>query len=87
MLSKKVGVDQVLKHFNNARVLIRVDFNVPLKEGKVKDNTRILGAIPTIKKILEQNPKSVTLMSHLGRPDGSRVAKHSLAPVAPELEK
>ncbi|KAM3143557.1 hypothetical protein pb186bvf_004319 [Paramecium bursaria] len=87
MLSSKAGVDNVLKHFTNKRVLIRVDFNVPLKEGKVKDATRIQGAIPTIKKILEQNPKNITLMSHLGRPDGKKVDKHSLKPVVPKLEE
>jgi phosphoglycerate kinase len=53
MLSKKISIDHVLKHFTNKRVLIRVDFNVPVKEGKVKDANRITEAIPTIKKILE----------------------------------
>lgn len=53
----------------------------------MKDSTRILGAVPTLKKILEQNPKSVTLISHLGRPDGKRVEKHSLRPVLATLEK
>ena len=86
MLGRKVNIDHVLKHFTNKRVLVRVDFNVPVKEGQVKDATRIKGALPTIKKILEQNPKSVTLMSHLGRPDGSRVDKHSLRPVVKTLE-
>ena len=87
MLSRKISIDNVLKHFTNKRVLVRVDFNVPVKEGTVKDATRIKGAVPTIKKILEQNPKSITLMSHLGRPDGNRVEKHSLRPVLSTLEK
>ncbi|CAD8097588.1 unnamed protein product [Paramecium primaurelia] len=87
MLSSKAGVDHVLRQFANKRVLIRVDFNVPIKEGKVKNATRIQGAIPTIKKILEQNPKNVTLMSHMGRPDGKRVDKDSLKIVVPKLEE
>ncbi|KAL4428979.1 hypothetical protein ABPG74_011175 [Tetrahymena malaccensis] len=66
---------------------MRVDFNVPLKEGKVKDPTRIQGSIPSIKKILEQNPRGLVLMSHLGRPDGNRVEKHSMKPVVPKLEE
>jgi phosphoglycerate kinase len=49
---------------------MRVDFNVPVKEGKVKDLTRIKGAVPSIKKILEEGAKSVVLMSHMGRPNG-----------------
>jgi len=87
MLSKKISIDHVLKHFTNKRVLIRVDFNVPIKEGKVKDANRITEAIPTIRKILEQNPKSVTLMSHLGRPDGRRVEKDSLSTIVSTVEK
>lgn len=49
---------------------MRVDFNVPVKDGKIKDSTRILGAVPSIKKILSESPKSLVLMSHLGRPNG-----------------
>jgi len=51
------------------RIIMRVDFNVPMKDGKVQDDTRIVAALPTIKYILEQNPKSLVLMSHLGDPD------------------
>jgi phosphoglycerate kinase len=71
------------------RVLIRVDFNVPQdkKDPSVITNTaRIEGALPTIKHCLDHGAKSVVLMSHLGRPDGSVVAKYSLAPVAKALE-
>ncbi len=50
------------------RIIMRVDFNVPMKDGVVQDDTRILAAIPTITYILEQGPKSLVLMSHLGDP-------------------
>ena len=52
------------------RIIMRVDFNVPMKDGVVQDDTRIMAALPTIKYILEQNPRSLVLMSHLGDPKG-----------------
>lgn len=51
------------------RVVMRVDFNVPMKEGKVQDDTRIVAALPTIKYVLDAGAKSLVLMSHLGDPD------------------
>jgi phosphoglycerate kinase len=72
------------------RVLIRVDFNVPQdKEDptKITNTQRIDGAMPTIKFCLQRKAKSVVLCSHLGRPDGSKVAKYSMAPVAKCLEE
>ncbi len=70
------------------RVLMRVDFNVPQDNvsGAITNTARIAAALPTIKFALEQGA-SVVLMSHLGRPDGQRIAKFSLQPIAAELEK
>jgi len=68
------------------RVLIRVDFNVPMKDGKVTNTNRIDAALPTIKYALDQGG-SVVLMSHLGRPDGKPNPEYTMAPVAKVLEQ
>ncbi len=69
----------------NKRVLIRVDFNVPLKNGVITDDTRIVAALPTIKYILEQPGASLIVMSHCGRPGGEKNPEFSLKPAADRL--
>ena len=70
----------------NKKVLVRVDYNVPLKDGKVDNNKRIVATEKTIKFLLEDNCR-VVLMAHLGRPKGKVVPEFSLGPVAAEVEK
>lgn len=68
------------------RVIMRVDFNVPMKDGEITDDTRIVEALPTIKYAIE-NSAIVILLSHLGRPKGERKPEFSLAPVAKRLSE
>ena len=83
MLNKK-SVDD-LKNLKGRRVLVRCDFNVPLKNGVITDETRIVAALPTIKKLIADGGK-VILCSHLGKPKGPDKA-FSLAPVAKRLSE
>lgn len=84
MLNKKT-VDE-LKDLKGKKVLVRCDFNVPLKDGVIQNYNRIDGAVPTIKKLLDQGAK-VILCSHLGKPKGQPLPELSLAPVAPALSE
>ncbi|KAJ3723512.1 phosphoglycerate kinase [Lentinula guzmanii] len=83
-LSNKLSITDL--DLKGKRVLIRVDFNVPLQDGKITNPARIVAALPTIKYALENGASAVILMSHLGRPDGKVIEKFSLKPVAAELE-
>ena len=71
--------------FKGKRVLVRVDLNVPMKDGTVTDDTRIRAILPTIQEISKKGGK-VILLAHFGRPKGERVPEMSLAPVVPVLQ-
>lgn len=86
MLSSKLGIEDLADQLRGKRVVMRVDFNVPMKDGKVEDKTRVAATLPTIKYALAHGAKSVVLLSHCGRPDGRRQQKYSLKPVACVLE-
>jgi 3-phosphoglycerate kinase len=73
---QKATLSHIAKYLDSSsQVLIRTDFNVPIKENKIKDATRIdgniffyLATLPTLRKVLDSNPKSLVMLSHLGRP-------------------
>ena len=83
MLNKK-SVDDI--NVKGQRVLVRCDFNVPLKDGKITDENRLVAALPTIKKLIADGGK-VILCSHLGKPKGEPKPELSLAPVAVRLSE
>ncbi len=81
LLNKKT-VDDI--NVKGKRVLVRCDFNVPMKAGVITDENRINAALPTIKKLIADGGK-VILCSHMGKPKGEPVPELSLAPVAEKL--
>jgi len=86
MLAKKLALEHIPNQIKGKRVLMRVDFNVPLKDGVVSDPNRIVESLPSIKYCLENGAESVVMMSHLGRPKGSKNDKFSLKPVHGALQ-
>ena len=71
----------------NKTILIRVDYNVPMKDGKITDDLRIRASLPTINYLLEHEAKHLILISHLGRPEGQPNPDYSLKPVSKALQK
>ena len=83
MLNKKTVEDLNVK---GKRVLVRCDFNVPVKDGVITDENRITASLPTIKKLIDEGAK-VILCSHMGKPKGEVKPELSLAPVAVRLSE
>ena len=84
MALNKLSVDDI--EVKGKRVLCRCDFNVPLKEGKITDENRLVAALPTIRKLSESGAKLI-LCSHLGKPKGEPKPELSLKPVAERLSE
>lgn len=85
MSFKKLVIDNV--NIARKRILMRVDYNVPLKDGVITNNHRIRATLDTLKYALDKKAKSVVLMAHMSRPSGQKNQKYSLKPVAVELQK
>ncbi|NMB15941.1 MAG: phosphoglycerate kinase, partial [Firmicutes bacterium] len=81
---KKLSVRDLDVH--GRRVLVRVDFNVPMEQSQITDDKRIRAALPTISHLVNQKAR-VILMSHLGRPKGQVVEEYRLDPIARRLEE
>jgi phosphoglycerate kinase len=82
----KLTIDDISQNggLSSKRVLVRVDFNIPMEDGRVSDDKRIVESLPTIRQIMNEGGKCI-LMSHLGRPKGEKNLKYSLKPVAEHL--
>jgi phosphoglycerate kinase len=90
MLARKLTIDKIPHLIKDKRILMRVDFNVPLKKNannvlEISDTKRIKATLPSINFCLENGAKSVILMSHLGRPDGLKKDEFSMKPVVTAL--
>ena len=83
-MSKKTLACLSEQEITGKRVLVRTDFNVPMKNQQIVDDTRIRAVLPTIKKLISQKAK-IILCSHMGRPQGKVINSMSLAPVAIHL--
>ncbi|CAD51907.1 phosphoglycerate kinase [Plasmodium falciparum Santa Lucia] len=85
MLGNKLSISD-LKDIKNKKVLVRVDFNVPIENGIIKDTNRITATLPTINHLKKEGASKIILISHCGRPDGLRNEKYTLKPVAETLK-
>ena len=72
------------KNLNNKKILLRLDLNVPLDNGKITDTTRIEKILPTLRFLIKQNSK-IIILSHVGRPKGKIVNELSLKPICEDL--
>jgi len=90
MLSRKLTLDKIPHLIKDQRILMRTDFNVPIKKVndkfEISDTKRIVATLPSINFVLEHKAKSLVLMSHLGRPDGVPIEEFSMKPLVPAIE-